>query len=372
MSPEEEVVLHALRRLTRGTALPSLPGVDGAQLTALAQAHHLAPVLDFCLPAGAAPAGAAAELKSIARQRRVRTLVMTQAFHTLAAGFQRAGIPCLPLKGIALAHTVYPSPTLRYFDDLDVLIPPDAAPAALEVLRRLGYTPHPRALRPDWHHLIPYAHPQHGTTVELHTGLVRYHPPAWSAAQVWERAQLGQLAEQPVWLLAPEDALALAALHARHHLFSRLTFVVDVALLAQRLPDRRLAWQRSREAGAASALAHLLEVAAAWGLAEDWSDAPTSPLARYTARRLAAGDGLRLTPAGLHHGVLPKLLELLLLDTWRERGRLGRALLWPQAAFVAAGYEQEEGQRGGYGRRLWQRGWLVIQEMAALLGRRAE
>ncbi len=372
MPPEEMVLLYALRRLARETPLPSLPTVDEVRLLGLAQTHHLAPVLDFCLPAGVLPAGAAVALKGITRQRRVRTLVMTQAFQALAAGLLQAGVPYLPLKGIALAHTVYPSPTLRYFDDLDVLIPANATETALAVLRRLGYAPHPNAVRPDWHHLIPYAHAEHGTTVELHTALTRYHPPEWSTARVWERAQPGQLEGQSVWLLAAEDALALAALHARHHLFSRLTFVLDVVLLAQVVPDSHLALQRAAEAGAASALAHLLEVATHWGLWDGWSGASTSRIARYMARRLAAGGGLSLAPAGLQHGALPKALELLLLDTWRDRWRLGRELLWPQASFVAAGYDGEGGQLGGYGRRLWGRSQLAARQLAALLKRRSD
>jgi hypothetical protein len=50
-----------------------------------------------------------------------------------------AQIPALWLKGIALAHSVYPQPTLRPMSDLDVLIPYDQQLAAIRALESAGH-----------------------------------------------------------------------------------------------------------------------------------------------------------------------------------------------------------------------------------------
>jgi hypothetical protein len=64
------------------------------------------------------------------------------AFHELAGvlhALQEAGIDVLVLKGAALAETLYGNPGVRPMCDVDLLISPEAVPAALARLRGLGY-----------------------------------------------------------------------------------------------------------------------------------------------------------------------------------------------------------------------------------------
>ena len=50
-----------------------------------------------------------------------------------------ANIPAMWIKGSALAHTIYPKPSLRPMCDLDVLVPYDRREAAFEEVTQLGY-----------------------------------------------------------------------------------------------------------------------------------------------------------------------------------------------------------------------------------------
>jgi hypothetical protein len=50
-------------------------------------------------------------------------------------------IPLMVLKGGALALSVYTDPAMRFMGDLDVLVPPGRAEAALAILLQEGYTP---------------------------------------------------------------------------------------------------------------------------------------------------------------------------------------------------------------------------------------
>lgn len=53
--------------------------------------------------------------------------------------FARAGIPAMPLKGLALAPLYYANFRLRAMSDIDILVPVDAAGAAARVLREQGW-----------------------------------------------------------------------------------------------------------------------------------------------------------------------------------------------------------------------------------------
>lgn len=338
-SPEADLILTLLRRLFSGRPLPVLPPVDEARLLALAETHHLEAVLARYLPDDCLSEPARRRLQTAARRLRLRTVVMTQAFQMLQAEMQAKGVPIIPLKGLAHAYTLYPSPSLRYFDDIDVLVPAEAAPEAIAALERAGYAPHPRALRPDWHHLIPYTHPQHGATIEIHTSLVRRHPAGWPLADIWARARQGMLAGRAAWLLNESDALIFTALHARHHLFGKLNFVLETVYLAQRVTDTAALLTQVDAAGARTALAHLLGLAQAWGLGQDLPEVRAPLLTGYVARRVASWDAFIPPPEALRHGALPKVLEVGLQDGWGEAWQVSKELVWPSAEFLDAGYD---------------------------------
>jgi hypothetical protein len=370
MTPEEKTLLLCLRALVSGQPVLVDQPPDWAGVYDLAAAHNLQPVLSAFLPAGSLPDDVAGRLSHDSRRRRMRAAVMIEDFQTIHYHLAAAGIRVMPIKGIYLAHAIYPSVSLRYFDDLDLLIPADAGSAALEVLRSLDFVIHPRAPQPDWHHLPPHVHRQHNTMVELHTDLLRRARPGWDIDQIWQRAQRGTLAGEETWLMSDEDALIYTALHARHNLYNRLSFMVDGALLARRLgldrqpPDRdtlqRLA-ELADEAGARCALVHLLETAKR--LLELYlAPAGDCSLPRHwLAARTAGWQTLSPGRSSLRQGPLPKFIELLMMDSVGDSLKLVRRLVAPSPEFVAATYSQEDG-RGpaiGYGRRLWRRVWLA-------------
>ena len=65
------------------------------------------------------------------RRRKMRVLVMTEDFRNIHNSLDAAAIEVMPIKGIFLAQTVYPSPVLRYFDDIDLLVPPAKGQVAI-------------------------------------------------------------------------------------------------------------------------------------------------------------------------------------------------------------------------------------------------
>jgi hypothetical protein len=157
-----------------------------------------------------------------------------QQIHRL---FAAAGIPFLLLKGPALAHTVYPLPDLRPYDDLDLLLRPGDVVRAAAALVAAGYRP----LRPmgnaDIRHQVRAGWdyglqaPRQGVMVELCTGVApRFfaHPPP---EDLWGRAAGVDIAGAAISMPGAADLLVLLAVHGAKHLWSRLIWVADVARL---------------------------------------------------------------------------------------------------------------------------------------------
>ena len=91
-------------------------------------------------------------LERIALTATARTLLAGQQIQAVTRAMKEAGVPIILLKGPALARTVYPDPTLRQSSDIDMIVLPDAIPAAEAVLEDLGYTCPAKIF-----HIYPYA-----------------------------------------------------------------------------------------------------------------------------------------------------------------------------------------------------------------------
>lgn len=219
--PEAERLLASL---VVGRADPRDVGDrDAAALVSLALEHGLAPVLLAAVRgADIDPAGSAwAPLVEYARWVGSRYLLARVEQSRIEAVFAPLGIEWVWLKGYALAHSVYPRPTLRPMLDLDLLVPADRCEEADRAVRALGYRPAVdappmfRGVERILHH-YPALRAPSGVTVELHT---RLHPSGQLLAAshlAWFRAQTVEThsADVRVRHLKPEAQLLHLSAHA--------------------------------------------------------------------------------------------------------------------------------------------------------------
>jgi hypothetical protein len=108
----------------------------------LAVAHGLGPMLLWAVrqDQDARAAGLdVARLVEDAQRAAAVYLRLERAQRQVNDALAAAGIPALWLKGAALAVSVYPQPTLRPMDDLDVLVPHEQGEAALRVMQGIGF-----------------------------------------------------------------------------------------------------------------------------------------------------------------------------------------------------------------------------------------
>lgn len=362
-APSNQLILASLRAFAQGETVKQWPDLDWEMLLTQAAHQRIIPVLLASLDKTALPESVRTRLEQATRQQRIRTALLVEAFTTINQAFAAAHIPVMPLKGMFLAHQVYPGVNLRYFDDIDLLVPPSAAQEAAAVMHQLGYIVHPQAQKPDWHHLAPFLHQKSKAVVELHTDLIRRARPGWDVAEIWARAERGRLAGVETWLINEQDALIHTALHARHSLYRRLTFFLDAHLQMAQLQTNGQVEEvitLAEAAGARVALAYLLQVGE-----KLWEGAAASLPAPHwrlqLTHRLASWDTLERRPNPPSEGPLPNLIELLLMDTWSHSLRMAYRLLFPPPQFLAQFYGSE--QKHTYGRRFLTRTHRLARQL---------
>lgn len=167
---------------------------------------------------------------------RAQALIGTSLYEadrlrTLVHAFHNAGIPVLPLKGVALDAWLYDGPGRRRAGDHDLLVPPDCVPEAARLLKMEGYTCTdpawtPTSRSPDKHHAPPFVAPPDAPTsmVELHWAVEGERTPSLVdtpqalTEAIWDRARTTSLLGVPVQRMAPVDERLYLCLHAFKHL----------------------------------------------------------------------------------------------------------------------------------------------------------
>jgi hypothetical protein len=375
--PEETLLLQCLRSLVTDRPAEEKPDAkDWGGAYNLAALHNLVPFLSLALPNNNVPEEITAKITKETRRRRMRAAVMIQDFKAIHQQFAADGIRLMPVKGIALAHTIYPSISLRYFDDIDLLVPAEDGRRALESLKKVGYVIHPRAPKPDWHHLPPYIHEKHNTMIEIHTDLIRRASPGWPIDDIWHRAKKATIDGLETWLMSDEDALIYTALHARHNLYNRLSYFLDGILLALKIPADEANQQQlvvqAKEAGGRAALAHILATGSYLFDLAPTSSVSRSSVEKWLANKTGGWQNLQPGRSSLKQGPLTKLIELLLMDSLGDSLRLASRLILPEPEFVIQGYGEgdSENKTADYGKRLWQRLGLAASQLVKVVRNR--
>ncbi|MGH2457301.1 MAG: nucleotidyltransferase domain-containing protein [Chloroflexota bacterium] len=132
-----------LAGLVSGRRSPlGIPADRWPALIELALDHGLGPMLWWVIGnSGIDPGSDPAWMPLVQsiREATIHSLLLERARRQIADVLAAAGLPVVWLKGAALAHTVYPQPTLRPMLDLDLLVPFAPRLAALARLESLGF-----------------------------------------------------------------------------------------------------------------------------------------------------------------------------------------------------------------------------------------
>nr|UXE44310.1 hypothetical protein Hi04_10k_c1889_00031 [uncultured bacterium] len=227
------------------TRLPQVTPADWPHLAALATAHALGPLLYAgCRATGTrAPSEIADLLRREARASDLRAESLLRQLDAVVEAFSAAGIRTIVLKGASLARRCYPSPGLRTFTDLDILVPPGERERASKILTDLGHREveavpgHDRDYLAAIHYHWQFR-AERGATIELHWDLT---PPAspvrFDLHCLWDRARPFLYPGGQAWSLSPEDEILYLAAHISKHQFRlQLRHYFDLTAIANAGP----------------------------------------------------------------------------------------------------------------------------------------
>lgn len=217
-----------------------------AEFRLVAQVHGVAPLLGCRLAARPAWESTAVGswLAAQAEASRRRAARLAADLREVLPAFDGAGVPVMPLKGMALA-ALYQDVAERPMADLDLLVAAADLERAVALLGEVGYEPvfagrkHVKLLRPDNRAIVDEGseHPDNPRPIELHPACGEWldEERIELTPLVWASARAGEVAGTPAaWLPAPEAHWCYLLVHGCHHLRInrfRLLQLLDLRLL---------------------------------------------------------------------------------------------------------------------------------------------
>jgi hypothetical protein len=215
-------------------------GVDWSELLRLARAHDVYPLLARHLAGFAGvPEPVRAQLEEVCRFNAVRARLFEQEQARILGELATAGVPAIPLKGVALARRIHGNITARPCSDIDILVPREEIARAAGLLLEAGYEPDdvgreslsdPGLLVDSDIEIALRRHrPGVPFLVELHWDIAwRWQSDTGAVDDLWAEARRTGLRACDAWAMSPEWECLYLAVHAAHHRWRSLKWLVDI------------------------------------------------------------------------------------------------------------------------------------------------
>ena len=259
---------------------PRLSKTEWTQAIRILSDHSLLPLL-YGLILQTSEGGKGVPSNVMEKMRRsfqasaIRSMNVERQLRSLSTALGQAGENYLILKGPAISGSLYPSPAMRPFNDIDLLVPTERFREVRRLIKDLGYRCEAERFERDrrLHCEETYRHPYENTylPIELHWDIHHFYG-------VRGRAQIEELFSRAIQTpfeklllngLNPVDALIHLALHMTliHTREIRLIWLYDIHLLVKDICRRKMEeeiYQRAKEWSASLPLFHALQLTWAW------------------------------------------------------------------------------------------------------------
>ena len=262
---ELRLIIDACRAAIDG--LPLNPGEDSrdwALVLRLARFHRVQGLVWQALAANAftIPQDVASQLSDDARSIAHANLQAVVETERLLAAFQREDLPCLTVKGLALAARAYRTISTKSSVDIDLLVREGELGRAAQLLSSLGYELAQPAVDLEqlkrWHRLrkeSTWTNATHNSQVDLHTRLAD-NPALIPAIGIGSpRSDIEVVPGVLLASLADEELFAYLCVHGASSLWFRLKWITDLAALIRDTDAAEMhrLYRRSQELGAGRA-----------------------------------------------------------------------------------------------------------------------
>jgi hypothetical protein len=177
-----------------------------------------------------------AELKGAYLANAWRNQMLAEELARLLGPLGEAGIPVIPLKGVALAQSLYGDPAARVCSDIDILVPSSEAARARRIILTNGYASKFTEGFFVKHQLrgsaeCPVVRETEALTyiVELHWTLLHSSSKDREAMEnLWSQARPQEFFGARAYDLTPEWQFLYLSFHAAYHKWSTLKWLADV------------------------------------------------------------------------------------------------------------------------------------------------
>ncbi len=215
-----------------------------------AGAYRLLPALYRRLLRAGVNDDAMPHLKGVARHCFTAGALNRRLAIEVVAKLSAAEIPVLALKGLALALAC-PGEVPRPMSDIDLLVPPQYAHHAVDIVAQLGFVPGPHNTFASVKAAIGHTHGhgfQRGSShLDLHWQSVHHDPNFSFDSPVWQRARAVALHDQVLALPDPTDLLLQVVLHGLFYNASHIwTWPADMLVVLD-IAQGRIDWPRLLE-----------------------------------------------------------------------------------------------------------------------------
>lgn len=242
MNREAAFLLAAVRRFLRPESpLPQASSLDWDRLAAMTSAHTVVPQLYLAVKDSPVPPDWLARLREQFEAAGRFNLALSSELVRLLWVLEREGIAAVPLKGPALAVTLYGNLALRASSDLDLLVHPCDFPRVRSLLACNGYrqtsVQHWPGEAPAFRareRQISFLDASGAFSVDVHWHpLPAYIPENFETERVWATLQSIVLGGRELRTLAPGYLLLYLCAHGGKHGWERLAWICDLARLLQ-------------------------------------------------------------------------------------------------------------------------------------------
>lgn len=235
--------------------------LDWDRLYETARWHHVRPLLAERLDSTAefetiselpVPDRIRSKLRADRRTIAQRNLLASDQLRTVAERLEEVGVRVLPFKGPAIAADVYGDVSRREFSDIDLLVPRDDVPSAMDVLESCGYRWEYDAPRlddgavqggpftPPLAREYRTVHETNGTMIELRWQVGEStNPFPIGFERLWRDSTETTVQGTEIRVLDPINRLLVLTYHGTKHYWQRLKWLCDVAWVIER---REIDW----------------------------------------------------------------------------------------------------------------------------------
>jgi hypothetical protein len=213
-------------------------GPDWVEFARLTQCHSVGPIVYRSLSAfpKVVPGPVLEQLRRDYQRNAQKSLRLTHELIRILDCLDSHGIPAIPYKGPVLAKAVYGDIAWRRFSDLDILIRAADVPGAKAAVHELGYTPTLDLNEAEQSAHVAAGHewafdgPLGNNLLEIQWRVLpRFYAVEFNIQDFFERASLVDLGGRFVRTLASEDLLLVLCVHTAKHVWSRLSWLCDIA-----------------------------------------------------------------------------------------------------------------------------------------------